>query len=531
MIEQNFWDSPTGEKMPLRSHYKRFGQIMLIVTIVALLVAGTQFSQNARAGSVKVPSSSDSQLEKSGSVNADNVLHLPVLFYNYPWASPFGAESYIPLVEGSEMLDNAVNLNMKWARLGTQISWRELQPNPGDPIQWHLLDSFEDELRGLRSAGITPIVVIRDSPHWAVIPNARLDGQPTSCGPIATEYFDDFANFLRQMVNRYKTTEFNVHDWELGNEPDVDPNLVPPDYGFGCWGDVTDLDYYGGMHYGEMLKVVTPVIRSEDPAVRVHVGGLLLSSPDTTSPGAGKPERFLRGILAAGAAPYFDILPYHWHPSYWNIYADYDNAANSPWDVLGGGTVGKARYLRQLMSEFGVDKPLFLNETGFGCIGPDERSDTPWCVPPIDPESEFFNNQADHLVRSYTRALSENVMGMIWYTLTGPGWRNSGLLDDSQNPRPAYDAYQVMIAQLQYARYQAPVDYGAGIEAYAFKRQLERVDVVWAINPAANIDVLIPDADFVAAYAQDGSLLTPPLNGADRQIEVKFSPVYIVRHP
>jgi hypothetical protein len=84
---------------------------------------------------------------------------------------------------------------------------------------------------------------------------------------------------------------------------------------------------------------------------------------------------------------------------------------------------------------------------------------------------------------------------------------------------------------LQYARYQAPVDYGAGIEAYAFKRQLERVDVVWAINPAANIDVLIPDADFVAAYAQDGSLLTPPLNGADRQIEVKFSPVYIVRHP
>jgi hypothetical protein len=43
--------------------------------------------------------------------------------------------------------------------------------------------------------------------------------------------------------------------------------------------------------------------------------------------------------------------------------------------------------------------------------------------------------------------------------------------------------------------------------------------------------VLIPDADFVAAYAQDGTLLAPPLNGADRQIEVKFSPVYIVRHP
>jgi hypothetical protein len=180
------------------------------------------------------------------------------------------------------------------------------------------------------------------------------------------------------------------------------------------------------------------------------------------------------------------------------------------------------------MSDFGVDKPLFLNETGFGCKYVDG-----FCDPP---DAQFFENQADHLVRSYTRALSEDLMGMIWYSLTGPGWRDSGLLDAIQNPRPAYDAYKVLIAQLQYGKYYSTVNYGAGIEAYEFRRKLERVHVVWAIDPAAvdpaqEIDVLVPDASFIAAYDRDGVLLAPPLVGPDRQISVGFSPVYILLNP
>ena len=36
--------------------------------------------------------------------------------------------------------------------------------------------------------------------------------------------------------------EFDVHYWELGNEPDVDPILVNSSSGFGCWGDIDDPD-------------------------------------------------------------------------------------------------------------------------------------------------------------------------------------------------------------------------------------------------------------------------------------------------
>ena len=305
--------------------------------------------------------------------------------------------------------------------------------------------------------------------------------------------------------------------------PAILAQIGPVDFLFGCWGDIDDIDYYGGTHYGEMLKVVTPVIKNEDPLAIVHIGGLLLAKPDSP-PGEGKPERFLRGILAAGAAPYFDVVPYHWHPSYWNEYGDYDDTLYTAWDSWGGGSAGKAVYLRQLMGDFGVDKPLFLNESGFGC-----KEDQDWCNPA---EPQFFENQADHLVRSYTRALSENPMGMIWYTLTGPGWRESGLLDESQNPKPVYDAYKVMIARLQYSKYNTIVDYGVGIEAYEFKRKLERVHVVWAEDPASTFDVTVPDAIFIAAYKMDGELNPTDLIGTDRVIQdVGFSPVYILLEP
>ena len=40
---------------------------------------------------------------------------------------------------------------------------------------------------------------------------------------------------------------------------------------------------------------------------------------------------------------------------------------SNPWNDWGGGTVGKARYLVQLMRAYGVTKPVFLDEISFIC--------------------------------------------------------------------------------------------------------------------------------------------------------------------
>jgi hypothetical protein len=456
--------------------------------------------------------------------------YLPITWRSFPWRSPFGVEIASRITAGSPILDWAIRLPTKWVRLNRRISWRQLQPNEGDPIQWNLLADFENELRAFQGANITPIVIVNDYPAWAT--TERSPGVPSYCGPLRGDKFEAFANFVSQLANRYKVHEFNVHIWELGNEPDVDPFLVAPDSEFGCWGNATDLEYYGGKHYGEMLKIVSPAIKIEDPSAQVWVGGLLLNSPNTTTPGHGRPEFFLRGILEAGVGTdfsYFDMVPYHAYTTYDGIESDYDNAdSRSPWEadpIWGGIIQGKARFLRQIMDEYGVKKPLFVNEISLTCA-PEFNPDL--CNPPGE---AFYQMQANHLVRAQVRGLGEGIMGFTWYTLDGPSWRNGGLLDDNGDPRPSYTAYQVLTQQLINADYLTPVDYGTGLEAYAFQVGTQQVHVVWSKVDSLDLTILVPASNFIEARTRDGTLIAPLPVNENIQISVGFSPVYVIRRP
>ena len=439
--------------------------------------------------------------------DGDWLVYLPVVLLNYPWIGPFSVESNRKVV--GTLLGRAEELDAGWMRL-RRISWRDIQPTEGSVYDWSSLTDFEDELRALRSVGITPIVIVQHSPRWATI-------KPTSCGAIREDKFQAFADFMEALVIRYRQSEFNVHYWELGNEPDVDPSLVGTDNIFGCWGDIDD-PYYGGRHYGKMLKVVGPAIKAADPNVKILVGGLLLDKPVTLDPGSNKPALFLKGILEAGAAPYFDIVPYHAYPSYTGLQIDHDTNIGH-WISQGGWTLGKARFLRQIMDQYGVDKPLFLNETALGC-NPDYYS----CDPP---PSRFYEDQADHLLRAFTRAISEDIGGLTWYTLDGPGWREGGLLDSSYNPRPAYTAYQHLIVRLAYSTYEGTASYGSAVEAYSFTKRTERIHVVWSKDAIADT-IQVPQSSLNQAYDRDGNILSPTLAGDNYEITVGFSPVFLM---
>jgi hypothetical protein len=455
-------------------------------------------------------------------------VHLPMAMkFYFPWVNRFGVESSSSLLQGGMVFTSTVNLQGGWARLNERISWRSLQPAEAGPIQWNTLAGFEAELRSLKAAGIIPIVIVDDYPRWATDNTVRDDGQPTSCGRLLDDKVDDFAVFVSDLANRYKIPEFGVHHWELGNEPDVDPDLVLPDNQFGCWGDRFD-PYYGGEAYGRMIIQVGGALKAADPLARVWIGGLLLANPNTTDPWLGRPELFLEGILRSGAAPFFDIVPYHWYPSYgWQKVRDFD-LFSSAWNGWGGGTVGKARYLRQLMQAYGVSKPVFLTETSFICpYDPVYPTRYPWCE---FPSQDFYDLQASYVVRSGTRAYTEDIMGYIWYTINGPGWRWGGLLDSSQSLKPVYSAYSHMISQFRYSRPSGQVVYAAGVEAYSFDRGLDRLDVLWAIEDQT-ITVTVPVSDWIGSYGRFGEVVTPTVSADNYLLSVGFSPVFLVRRP
>lgn len=446
---------------------------------------------------------------------ADHEQFLPVVTRNAPWQAPFGIQSDFSLTN-TALLSATVDLGSGWVRLGP-ISWRRLQPTEGAAIRWNLLASFERELLLAKQHGITPEVIIYDSPAWATINKPFV----TSCGAIRSDKFGAFASFMGQLVARYSDPKYDVRHWELGNEVDVDPSLVAPNNGFGCWGDIKD-PYYGGRHYGEMLKVVAPAIRAANPAAKIWFGGLLLDSPNTSEAGRGRPELFLQGALLAGAAPHFDILPYHAYTPYLNKIVDPDNPPGTQWGSRGGRVLGKARFLRELMQPFGVDKPLFLNETALMC--PDQELPySAWCNPP---QVSFYSMQANYLVRAFTRALSARVIGVLWYSLNGPGWRYTGLLGNNNSHTLAYDAFKVLSGQLRNTQYLGPLSLGKGIEAYEFGRFGQRVRVLWAIEDQS-LAVFVPKADFIAAAGRDGKSIAPIASGDSYLFVVGFDAIYL----
>jgi hypothetical protein len=135
--------------------------------------------------------------------------------------------------------------------------------------------------------------------------------------------------------------------------------------------------------------------------------------------------------------------------------------------------------------------------------------------------------QADFLVRSYVRGFNGNIYSYIWYTLDDT-WRYGGLLNNENNPRLSYLAYQQLIIHLRGTSYNGPYTYGAGIEAYAFDYMNQQIHVIWSMTDTSH-SINLPKSEFVAAYTRDGASITPTPIGSDYQLQVTFDPIYLIR--
>ncbi|WP_298821818.1 hypothetical protein [Chloroflexus sp.] len=349
-----------------------------------------------------------------------------------------------------------------WVRYNG-ILWQEVESTPG-ARDWAALRQVEAELRAISAAGAAPMVIVRGAPSWA-------QAQPDKpCGPIRAEALPAFAAFLSDLVARYSQPPYNVKFWELGNEPDAPFQLVAGNAPFGCWGDETDSDGYGGAAFAAMLKVAYPAIKSADPQAQVILGGLLLDcNPDHTGDGSCQAGKFFEGVLRAGGGDYFDLVAYH---AYGYFQRNRDPDREHPrWREQGGATLGKADYLRATLARYGYAKPLIMNEGGLLCY----RS-SPTCRP-----NGFEAAKADAVLRLYARAIAADLLMAHWYTLNGPGWQEGGLLDDRQEPIPAFRAFQFARQQLGAARYLRPVAMN-GLEGYHFRATDAEVIVVWSVD-------------------------------------------------
>jgi hypothetical protein len=455
-------------------------------------------------------------------------VYLPLIFRNVHLPNVFGVETI------------ALNTNTFYAAAGLQtywmsyfsFDWKSIEPVDVDPLLYDWTKVNESKLIEANFRGFTIIATVKNIPFWA----QKID-DPNSipCSPIKDDpaTIAEFQEFIRALATRYSAPPFNIRYWQFGNEPDVSPVSLGSsvyEMPFGCWGDVTDPNYYGGEYYGKFLQIFSETIKSVNSSAQITNGGLLLDCHPVNDAPDCPSGNFFAGIMKHlsehGGLDALDLVSYH---VYTRWYANL--SLDETWKGFtshGGVLLGKSFFLREVMSAYGVDplKPLLVSEGGVMCMRRDDMPPLPSGIKCSDttPPPEFSADQAEYVVWLYVRAVADDIPGVIWYTLEDPGYRHVGLLYTDGTPKPAYLTYRFLASQIGTASYVGKLgQYFPSLRAYEFSKNSQRLWILWAPD---QIDHFISQpAGLLSIYDMYGNAIQLPPPGGLITIN---SPVYLI---
>ncbi|MHB8619685.1 MAG: hypothetical protein ACYDAG_08960 [Chloroflexota bacterium] len=360
--------------------------------LAGVLLLGTTLS--ARAASAGSPTAASNLATLSPAVGP--VTALPPVTSSDP---RFG------IVQAYEAPQLAVNAGARWERI--PFFWNKAQPN--SPSDW-FPDQFQmssAQLNQELAAGMQVVGQIGNPPAWAT-----RDGSTPKDLSLP---WNDPGNYWGQFV--YKLAETyagRVDSWIIWNEPDF-----PVGNPQSTWGG-TATEYY------ELLKDASQAIKAANPKAQVIFAGTTY----WIDVNAGRPLFFQRvleagqridGANAAANGYYFDAVDIHLY--------------NSPLDLYRVPQV-----YRQVMSTFGINKPIWISEMNI----------LPWDDPAYSaspgPFRATMSEQANFVIRGMAMALVAGVQRMSVYKMVdGQVDQNQpyGLVRNDGTLRPAYVAYQV----------------------------------------------------------------------------------------
>jgi hypothetical protein len=207
------------------------------------------------------------------------------------------------------------------------------------------------------------------------------------------------------------------------------------------------------------------------------------------------------GILAFHAYTFYDPGTYNW-----------DTLAGTKWIDRGGAVIGKTTFLREVLREYGYDKPLVINEAGLAWGRPQE------------PTEDYYQAKTDYVVKLYTRGLALGLANITWFGWKGPGWRHIALLNQDLSATPACHAYAFAIQQLDGVKYTGALQYD-GLEGYGFGRGKYLLQVVWSADGSEQ-SLNLPAAQFVQALDPMGQPQASRKSGENVLLDVR-RPLYV----
>jgi len=470
---------------------------MVFVLLGFFRTLGARASLSAPAGNAgRIPKADLLQHSRAltGSDPTSHTLFLPGVFSNYrrPFPTVFGAQMYGILSEERVSFSQSQDAKVYWVRW--PLSWASIEPTNTLPQDYHW-GVYESSIVSATHAGLHLIVTIQNNPDWAAT---------YANGPIDKVDISEFAQFVGALAERYDGDGWEdaagspvVDYWEFYNEPDAGDELRAR-YGASYWG-------HFGAEYAQMLCAVYPAIKTANPRAQVLLGGLAY---DHFEPNGGFVQEFLDDVLAAGGGDCFDVMNFHYYPTFEPVWAPY-----------GHGLSGKANYLYDKLGQYGQEgKPMISTESGWHSDG--------------DSTPEI---QTRYVVKLFTQSLASHLDLMIWWTWIDPGsyYGANGLLTQELQPKPAFFAYQAAAIKLGPATFDEiwPAE-DPEVEAYRFSTQAgEALYVIWANNDATHtVSLPLSQARLLDMYGEITAVVRDSEDGATDghvQVSAEPNPIYV----
>jgi hypothetical protein len=293
------------------------------------------------------------------------------------------------------------------------LHWDQVQPE--NQTQWSPPAGFDDWLTEARTAGREVVAEVLGTPAWAT------DGKPLIGVPRGLYLpIDDpnnlWASFIRQAASYYGTR--GINRWVIWDAPDL-PNTSQK----ATW-EGTIEDYY------QLVKVAYLVTKQANPNAVLHLGAVTENNPAWF-------QRFLDVVVEDPTAPtnnfYFDIASVKVFNSPERVYT---LGANPSYLMNQSGVPVRSVWITAMNARPAVDPAAYPEDAKFSQYSKITQQQQAAFI--VQASALAFSTQAVERVAIYR--LADN--------LAQDDNQAFGLIRKAGDPRPAFQAYQLVAKEL-----------------------------------------------------------------------------------
>ncbi len=220
---------------------------------------------------------------------------------------PYGVNTFLHKEVDSWKREKTISMAQEMGAgwIKQQFPWAEIEyrQNPDDAF-WDVKNNqsawgkFDDIVALAEEHGLRVIARIDSAPAWArsnapqLLATLKAQGLDPAKAPPLGDKMEDFGNFIKEFVKRYRGRVAAIQVWN-------EPNLK------GEWATGNPVN---AAEYVQMLKVAYDAAKSVDPNMVILAAPLATNNERLEFAGNQNEVEYLQGMYAAGARAYFDAM-------------------------------------------------------------------------------------------------------------------------------------------------------------------------------------------------------------------------------